>query len=269
MFSYGLAKTVGISLLSLGTAHYLYLLGPNKESTIAIFGVGCATACYCYCMRNETKGGEHPGVHKNKENTICESKNETGVEVIFFPDQVTIDSEMSAAPREMRGMMYKDILYKNANKEGAGLQKLRSRLTNAVKSIDVCLFNITSDQLTQSVVETIEKGVKVRLIIDGSAAESSCVKQFRAAGAFVRSSWKPESIVPKLSGDNTANGDYLMHHKFSIIDGSTLITGSFNWTMQALMGNNENIIITPDPELVHPFNEEFELLWKKFDPKAF
>lgn len=234
-----------------------------------MIGVGCASACYWYYIENEGKRGKN--AHKNSDNTTCDLKNETVVEVIFFPDKVTIDSEMSAASREMRGMMYKNILYENAKREGAGLQKLITRLTKAVKSIDVCLFNITSEQLTHSVLKTIDKGVKVRLIVDGSAAESSgsCVEKFRYAGAFVRSSWKPESTVPKISGDNPANGDYLMHHKFAVIDGSTLITGSFNWTMQALMGNNENIIITQDPQLVDPFKEEFELLWKKFDPKTF
>ena len=58
-----------------------------------------------------------------------------------------------------------------------------------------------------------------------------------------------------------------MHHKFALIDQSILITGSFNWTMQALMGNNENIIITSEPKVVNPFVEEFGNLWEKFDPK--
>ena len=35
-----------------------------------------------------------------------------------------------------------------------------------------------------------------------------------------------------------------MHHKFAIIDGKKLISGSFNWTMQAAMGNYENVMIT-------------------------
>ena len=80
---------------------------------------------------------------------------------------------MSEAPREKRGMMYKEILYDKSLKEGANLQRLMNYLTHARRSIDVCLFNITSAQLTQSVVDTIGRGVKVRLILDGSAAESS------------------------------------------------------------------------------------------------
>jgi cardiolipin hydrolase len=33
-----------------------------------------------------------------------------------------------------------------------------------------------------------------------------------------------------------------MHHKFAIIDKIVLLTGSFNWTAQAVNGNQENLI---------------------------
>ena len=72
--------------------------------------------------------------------------------------------------------------------------------------------------------------------------------QFHAAGAFVRS----------------RKTDYLMHHKFAIIDGEKLASGSFNWTMQAVMGNKENVIVTEDPAIVKPFASEFESLWEEF-----
>ena len=274
MLSYCVAKLIGGTLVTLGTAHYIYLLGPSKKQIIAIIGIGCATTCYWYCARKQNKmeGKRIQNILEQSNDAVKESELVT--EVIFLPDSITIDSKMSSAPRELRGMMYKNILYENATKEGAGLQKLRNRLLKAVKSIDICLFNITSDQLTHSVCECIDRGVKVRLIIDGSAAESNIqVQKFRSSGAFVRSSWKPEpaTVPSQHSGDNAAatNGDYLMHHKFAIIDNYLLITGSFNWTMQALMGNNENIIITTENKLVIPFEEEFENLWEKFDPKPF
>ena len=102
---------------------------------------------------------------------------------------------------------------------------------------------------------------------------NSQVGKFRSAGAFVRSSKKPELVTKALQNlSNNAGGDgcdYLMHHKFAIVDGTTLITGSFNWTMQALMGNKENVIITSDTLLVQPFYTEFEKLWAEFDPKRY
>jgi mitochondrial cardiolipin hydrolase len=59
-----------------------------------------------------------------------------------------------------------------------------------------------------------------------------------------------------------------MHHKFVVIDGRLLVTGSFNWTRQAIMGNRENLIVTDLPELVSSYLSEFEQLWNLFDPKV-
>lgn len=43
-----------------------------------------------------------------------------------------------------------------------------------------------------------------------------------------------------------------------------LITGSTNWTMQAMSGNWDNMLMTSLPELVIPFQLEFQRLWRDF-----
>jgi cardiolipin hydrolase len=56
---------------------------------------------------------------------------------------------------------------------------------------------------------------------------------------------------------------YHMHHKFAILDGATLLTGSYNWTRGAARDNEENLIVTDEPRLVNPFALTFEHLWAK------
>lgn len=57
---------------------------------------------------------------------------------------------------------------------------------------------------------------------------------------------------------------FLMHHKFAVINNHILVSGSCNWTMQAVSGNWDNIIVTSEPNLVIPFSQHFAQLWKEF-----
>lgn len=41
-----------------------------------------------------------------------------------------------------------------------------------------------------------------------------------------------------------------MHHKFAVIDGRLLVNGSFNWTRQAVLYNQENCVVTDNAQLV-------------------
>ena len=46
------------------------------------------------------------------------------------------------------------------------------------------------------------------------------------------------------------------------MDSSLLINGSFNWTSSAVMGNNENVVVTNHPHIVDMFVGEFNQLWQ-------
>ncbi|OMJ84927.1 hypothetical protein SteCoe_13830 [Stentor coeruleus] len=55
-----------------------------------------------------------------------------------------------------------------------------------------------------------------------------------------------------------------MHHKFCVIDDYILITGSFNWTKQAVGKNQENLVVMDDPVLARMYTEEFNRMWEAF-----
>jgi len=57
---------------------------------------------------------------------------------------------------------------------------------------------------------------------------------------------------------------YHMHHKFCVIDHSIVITGSFNWTTQAVMQNQENVMFYENKEIARSYTEEFDKLWNSF-----
>ncbi|HEY6292854.1 MAG TPA: phospholipase D-like domain-containing protein, partial [Terriglobia bacterium] len=57
-----------------------------------------------------------------------------------------------------------------------------------------------------------------------------------------------------------------MHHKFVVLDGQTVASGSYNWTMESEERNHENLIVLRAPELATAYVMEFESLWNKGGP---
>ena len=53
----------------------------------------------------------------------------------------------------------------------------------------------------------------------------------------------------------------IMHHKFIVMDGKALETGSFNFTNSASFKNQENQIYLETPVLVERFKKQFEKMW--------
>src|SRR4029079_337599 len=69
---------------------------------------------------------------------------------------------------------------------------LAALLENATSSIDIVIYTFEHPELAQKLVEAIQRGVKVRLLVEGSAAggisdlEKWCLAQIAAAGGDVR-----------------------------------------------------------------------------------
>lgn len=126
-------------------------------------------------------------------------------------------------------------------------RRLVRLLDGARQSLDVCVFTITHDDLSDAILRAASRGVAVRLISDDSKAmdTGSDVDRLRDAGIAVR----------------VDRSRYHMHHKFAIFDRRLLLNGSFNWTRGAAMNNAENFVLLSDRRLLGQFQDEFELLW--------
>jgi phosphatidylserine/phosphatidylglycerophosphate/cardiolipin synthase-like enzyme len=56
------------------------------------------------------------------------------------------------------------------------------------------------------------------------------------------------------------DGDKL-HHKFGIVDGHTVITGSQNWSAAANHSNDENLLVIQNVTVAAHFQREFDRLY--------
>ena len=57
-----------------------------------------------------------------------------------------------------------------------------------------------------------------------------------------------------------------MHHKFAIADGEKMMTGSFNWSKNAMLGNDENVLFIHDSNVVEKYQDVFDELWSQNCP---
>eukprot|EP00798_Chlamydomonas_sp_ICE-L_P024801 gene24801-10446_t len=90
------------------------------------------------------------------------------------------------------------------------------------RTLDICVFTITCDEISDAVMDLHKLGVKVRVITDDDQSGSlgSDIQKFRDIGIPV---------------------------KFAILDNSVLLNGR---TRSAVLGNQENIVIMDHPDLV-------------------
>ncbi len=130
-----------------------------------------------------------------------------------------------------------------------GVQRLSSLIRHARQAVDVCVFTITDDRLSEALAEVAQRGVRVRILTDNDKAEDrgSDIDRLERVGIPVRV-------------DRTEKH---MHHKYAIFDRELLVTGSYNWTRSAARHNEENFIVTDEPRLVKPFRDAFRELWQQ------
>ncbi len=123
------------------------------------------------------------------------------------------------------------------------------RIDGAIKQLQICVFTISDDSITKSLLAAHRRKIQIEVITDNdkSLDQGSDIEQLARAGIPVKM-------------DITSNH---MHHKFMIADQHTLITGSYNWTLSAAKYNHENILLTREANVIKSFSNEFDKLWNE------
>jgi phosphatidylserine/phosphatidylglycerophosphate/cardiolipin synthase-like enzyme len=134
-----------------------------------------------------------------------------------------------------------------------------TRLMHGVsRSVDAALYRFNHPGLAHALEEAAQRGVRVRLIVDGNKYKESQATQELLSG----------KIIPfRLAFGRQGRGSK-MHHKFVILDQQTLLTGSYNWTLESEEENYENLIITQDGPTVEAYTREFEALWEEAEARC-
>ena len=127
--------------------------------------------------------------------------------------------------------------------DGDSAMAIEARLAHAQQSIKVMAYSFTADAQADLLVQKHTAGLLVQVVMEdrNATGTGSEYQKLKDAGIDV------------LTDGNC----YCMHHKVYIIDGQTVIMGSYNFSASAEEDNDENMLIIDDPSLAFYFSGEF------------
>ena len=136
---------------------------------------------------------------------------------------------------------------------GSALAEMRHLIREAKEEVHCGLFALTHSGLIDELIDAQRRGVKVHLALDRNAGYGSSAKGYqrlREAGIRVRLS----------------EGMQLLHHKFLLIDGKTLISGSANWTKAAFNQNSDCLLILRN---LNPQQQKVMMrIWRRLETES-
>ena len=134
-------------------------------------------------------------------------------------------------------------------------KRLVAKLETAAERIDAALHQLNSEPIADAFIDAHRRGVQVRVVTETDYIKESQIKRLQEVG------------IP-VADDEEHNG--LMHHKFIVIDGRYVWTGSYNTTFNGAYKNNNNVIWLDSSQLAYNFTEEFREMFhlRQFGPTS-
>ena len=133
--------------------------------------------------------------------------------------------------------------------DGNAASRIIKAIDVSTSTIDLAIFDLTSQDIKQAFDRAKNKGVKIRIIADS--------RQAKGAHSVIQSLLDEGFDIRIRHG----KGRGIMHNKFAIFDGKLMVTGSYNWTESAEHYNYENSIFISDPETIKKYQQEFDKIW--------
>lgn len=167
---------------------------------------------------------------------------------------------------QARGKEYTES-YRQFKRFGDDLESVLIREINSAKSsIDIAVQEFNLPHLAEAIVRKRNQGIKVRIVLENIYNPPLHQLPPNHGLAILK-----RNKIPLIDDrEDGSKGSGLMHHKFVVIDGKKVITGSANFTTSDMHGDADNletrgnanhIIVFESPELAKVFTEEFNYMW--------
>ena len=138
--------------------------------------------------------------------------------------------------------------------KGGCTEAVVKELGNAKATVLVQAYSFTSAPIAKALLNAHKRGVKVDVILD----KSQRTEKYSEADFLVNM-----GIPTKIDAKHA-----IAHNKIMVIDGQTVITGSFNFTTAAEEKNAENLLVIRDTALAEKYTANWHAHAEHSDPYA-
>ncbi|MEO1591093.1 MAG: phospholipase D-like domain-containing protein [Cyanobacteria bacterium J06632_22] len=198
--------------------------------------------------------------------------------------------------------VYRDP-YRQVQRWGDDLEQvILTAIDQANTTIDIAVQELNLPEIAQALIAKARTGVRVRVILEHQYSQPWSGKDthwLAQQDDYARGKYENLRAFGDQNGDGTVSpaearerdavlmlqtaqipllddtadgtkGSGLMHHKFMIIDGQQVITGSANWTLSGLhgdallpdsRGNTNTLLVIDSTALANAYQQEFTLMW--------
>ena len=132
---------------------------------------------------------------------------------------------------------------------GSSLQLVLKSINSAKKSIHVAAYGFTSKPIAEALLNASKRGVEVKIVADEKSN----------SGKYSATRYLANNKIQVKLDDNYP----IFHHKFMIIDGSTLETGSFNYSAAASRNAENVLVLWNAPSVANSYEQQWQKLWNE------
>lgn len=164
----------------------------------------------------------------------------------------------SAAPWEVA--FTSPLIPDDPARHSGGLDaRLAALMDAAAATLDVAVYDFDLATVAEAMARAARRGVQVRMVTDSDTLGNTRDRRVQAAFRVVR-----EAGIPVVPDERPA----IMHHKFTVVDGEAVQTGSWNYTDGDTYRLNNNLAVFRSRELARNYAAEFEKLFtqRRFGP---
>ncbi len=163
--------------------------------------------------------------------------------LVGFPLWLACGQEPGGAPAQAtaKGAPTWELYF---SPKGGCTEAVVKALDGAKTTVLVQAYSFTSAPIAKALVDAARRGVKVDVLLD----KSQRTEKYSSADFVAH-----EGIPTRIDAAHA-----IAHNKVMVIDGTTVLTGSFNFTKAAEEHNAENLLVIQDAALA----EKYAANWK-------